>query len=236
MNTETTSPTSTAVQNGDEHPATLIQARAPAKLPSSPGSEAVDAILWRLQARERASRTLVVGVTGCGAGAGTSTLAANLALRAGLQGCRTLLVSCGSQSRKRRGAVEPGLWDILSGDTSPRECRPAEIAENVFSLSGGKVAGGAARVNSQLVDAMLDEFRMQYDAVIVDLPPAEDLGSALPLAKQLPGVLLVVRSEKTRQPDAQRALERLAEDGVPVSGTVLNQYRNHVPRWLRRWF
>lgn len=235
MNTElSTAPESDVAQNGSLPPSST-RSRPAAPRSSSPGLEAIDAILWRLEARETTSKSLVVGVTGCGTKSGTTTVATNLALRAGMQGCRTLLITASSLSRGRQAQSEIGLWDIVSGESSPRESQPTEIADNVFALGGGTLEG-AARVNPQLVSEMLDEFRRQYDAIIFDLPPAEHLGNALPVAKHLPGVVLVVGSEKTSQHEAQRALESLAEDGVPVCGTVLNQYRNHVPRWLRRWF
>ncbi len=240
MKTELTTPNSTAVHEGDNHHLTTGRTRPAAKRPSSPGLEAIDSILWRLAARSAGEKSLVFGVTGCGAQAGATTVATNLALCAGSQQSRRVLLidATGSsrRNRKRGGGPEPGLWDILSGEVSPRECEPAAIAENVFALGPGTSARGAVRVNSQLAAEMLDEFRGRYNAVIVDLPPAEALGSALSLAKQLPGVLLVVRSETTSQREARRALEQLAEDGVPVHGTVLNQHRNHVPSWLRRWF
>lgn len=239
MKTELTEPNSTAVQSSGNHHPTASRTRPASKRPTSPGLKAIDSILWRLQARGAGEQSLVLGVTGCGAGAGATTVATNLALAVGRQQPRRVLLidATGSLRRNRkRGSGEPGLWDILSGDVSPRECEPAAIAENVFALGPGAQAGNVGRVNLQLVAEMLDEFRSQYHAVIVDLPPADYLGSALPLAKQLPGVLLVVRSEKTSRPEAQRALEHLAEDGVPVHGTVLNQHRSHVPSWLRQWF
>lgn len=235
MNTNLSTPAkSSATQNG----APQVAARSArfASRPASPGVAAIDALLWRLEARGGVERSLIVGVTGCGADAGATTVATNLALSAGAQGCRTLLVRTAVTARNARGAVEPGLWDILSGDVSPKECQPTELSENVFTLGGGGQSAGATRVNQPLVAELLEELRSQYEVVIIDLPPAESLGSALPLAKQLPGVLLVVCAEQTPQRDAQRSLERLAEDGVLVLGTVLNQCQEHIPRWLRRWF
>jgi hypothetical protein len=48
-------------------------------------------------------------------------------------------------------------------------------------------------------------------------------------------VLLVIRSEHSQGPEAQRVADQLLEDGVPLSGAVLNRERRYLPRWLKRW-
>jgi Mrp family chromosome partitioning ATPase len=44
--------------------------------------------------------------------------------------------------------------------------------------------------------------------------------------------LLVVEAERTRTKSAQRAKELLERAGVRVTGVVLANRREHVPRWL----
>ena len=47
-------------------------------------------------------------------------------------------------------------------------------------------------------------------------------------------VVIVLEAEKTRRAAAIRLRETLARSGRPIVGTVLNNRRNYVPRWLAR--
>ena len=203
--------------------------------------EIYDTILWRLNSQKPADTTLAVGLVGCQARVGVTTIAANLAIQAGSElAQRVLLIdaNCHSPSLHKifRVANERGLLDILSGDLSPRECEPKPVDENVDLLPIGNMSdSNGLGLQNQMAAEMLEFFRAEYELVIVDLPSAEKLSKALPLAKVLDSVLLVAQSESTKQHDAQRALRRLEEDGVEITGTLLNRHRNYLPRWLRRW-
>jgi len=203
--------------------------------------EVYDSILWRIDAKYNTNETMVVGLTGCTRKSGTSTIAANLAMRASSQQRgRVLLVDANWQTSNlpKTFKVEPGpgLYDILSGELSPRECEPEEVAHNLDILSSSKLdEAGAVHVRHQLVEEMLAEFKADYGMILVDLPFAEELRIALPLARQLDGVLLITRFEAVKQKQAQRVLQRLQQDGIEVWGTVMNRRRNYLPKWLRNW-
>ncbi len=200
-----------------------------------------DALLWRLNSLPSAGKTMTVGFSGCQAGVGSTTLAANLALHAGSQLAeRVLLIDANWRSpslqKVFRVANEGGLLDVLSGELSPRECEPKPIGENVDLLPLGNLSdSNGLEMQSHMVAEMLEYFQAEYGLVIVDLPVAEALSKALPLARELDTVLLVARSEATKRQEAQRALRRLEEDGVLVTGALLNRHRDYLPRWLRRW-
>jgi Mrp family chromosome partitioning ATPase len=85
------------------------------------------------------------------------------------------------------------------------------------------------------VNALLAEAGADHNLILFDLPAADQLHQALLVAKRLDQVLLVVRAESTRQRDAQKVVDRLVDDGVPLTGAVLNRQRSYVPRWLQRW-
>jgi len=201
--------------------------------------EVFDSILWRIDAKYSKNETMLVGLTGCTRKSGTSTIAANLAMRASSQQRgRVLLVDAnwGGSNLPKAFQIEPGpgLYDILSGEVSPRECEPIEVAENLDVLRSGKLEkAGAVHVRHQLVEAMLADLKTDYSLILVDLPFAKELRSALPLARQLDGVLLVTRFETVKQKQAQSILQQLEQDGIEVWGSVLNRRRNYLPQWLQ---
>ncbi len=198
-------------------------------------------ILWRLSSRQPDEQTMAVGITGCKSKSGTTTVAIKLALHAGSQQVgRVLLIDANANSLAMKKMLDlapnSGLYDILSGEIAPRECEPEQIAENVFVLAGGdRMATAETRVDRQLAGEMIEQFRSDYDLILVDLPTAKDLRSALPVAKSLDGVLLITRSESVKQPDIQRIAQQLQQDNIELWGTVLNRHREYVPRWLQKW-
>ena len=200
-----------------------------------------ESLLWRVDAKRQAQETLAVGVTGCRRKSGSSTIAANLAVLANQQQRgRILLIDASWQMpgllKTFEASQELGLYDILSGAISPRECEPQAITENLDLLCRGKWnEDQPARVQQDLAAEMLSDLKAEYNLILVDLPEATELRSALPLARELDGTLLVTRFEAVRKPQAQDAFLRLQEDGVTVWGSVLNRYRDYVPSWLRNW-
>jgi Mrp family chromosome partitioning ATPase len=78
----------------------------------------------------------------------------------------------------------------------------------------------------------LDEIKSDYGLVVVDMPPERDM-EALPAgAEWLDEMVLVVEAEHTRIQSAQRAKDMLERAGVHVTGVVLANRREHIPRWL----
>ncbi len=227
--------------------------RHAAKLPplaqqgSKIAQEVYESILWRIDAKCETNETVAIGLTGCLSKSGSTSIAANLAIHASnQQRGRVLLIDAtwGDSQGQRLGLQkvfdlphEAGLYDILSGDVSPRECLPQAVAENLDVLGRGMWGENhPAPVRQELAEELLTDLKTEYCLILVDLPVAEELRSALPVARQLDGTLLVSRFEAVKQTQAQRALRRLQEDGVTVWGSILNRHREYVPQWLRNWF
>jgi len=204
-------------------------------------NEIYDSILWRIDAKAVANETMAIGLTGCSSKSGVSTIAANLALRASrLQRGRVLLIDANWEfpGLFKTFGLTPGLglYDVLSGDVSPRECEPQAVNESLEVLCRGRLEEDQpALVRQEMVDEMLGELKTEYSLILVDLPLADALKSALPLARKLDGNLLVTRFEAVKQAHVQRTLRRLQEDHVEVWGSLLNRHREYVPRWLRNW-
>ena len=72
-----------------------------------------------------------------------------------------------------------------------------------------------------------------YDYIIFDMPPINQLSVTPRLARFMDMVLLVVESGKTDREAVKRAGALLAESKSNVAA-VLNKNRNYIPRWLHR--
>ncbi len=229
----TTSPANTALR-----PAASLPQLAK-KDDSKRVQEIYDSILWRIEAKCTNNETLAVGVTGCVKKSGVTTIAANLAMRASQQQAgRVLLIDANWQPPGLLKTFNlepvPGLYDILSGEIAPRECEPQPATEHLDVLCRGQwEEDQPTQLRQELAAEMLADFKTEYCLILVDLPAVQELRSALPLARQLDGTLLAARFEAVKQTEAQRALQRLQEDGVTVWGSILNRHREYVPNWAR---
>jgi Mrp family chromosome partitioning ATPase len=207
------------------------------------GAEPFEALLWRLQSKQAAGHgdAKTLGLIGCEPDVGATTIAANLAVRASELGLGPVLLveTDGERPRLRKVwklAAGPGLAEALAGEAALSDCLYAGPAPDLHVIPA--TAGMRRDVDAwdaAAVDALLAETSADHNLVVFDLPCVEQLNRATLIARSLDQVLLVVRAEHSRGPAARRAADRLLEDGIPLSGAVLNRRRTYVPRLLRRW-
>lgn len=207
------------------------------------GAEPFEDLLWRLQARrgDDAGRLQTVGLIGCDALSGTTTVAANLAVCAADAGLGpVLLVETHRGSRPLAKAWSlgrgPGLADVVAGDAALAEALRPGPAPNLNVLPVGNLRRNEVVAwEPNVLQAMLDETSAEHRLLVFDLPAANQLRQGLMLARRLDHLLLVVRAEVTRSGEALEAAQRLANDGLEPAGVVLNRSRQYVPRWMRAW-
>ncbi len=73
-----------------------------------------------------------------------------------------------------------------------------------------------------------------YNLIVVDCPPVEESPYFVPLAHDMPDVILVVRAERTRISVVIRAKDEIPALGGRLAGVVMNQRRSYVPRFIDR--
>jgi polysaccharide biosynthesis transport protein len=127
-----------------------------------------------------------------------------------------------------------GLSDLASSD-NPVETYPLDALvrrtdlESLFVLPSGPGTANTIRLlySSRLTE-LLKRFRKEFDIVLIDTPPMIEIADARVLARQADGVVLVLRAGITTVELAHAALERLAQDGTPIVGTILNDWNPRV--------
>jgi Mrp family chromosome partitioning ATPase len=184
-------------------------------------------------------RGKTVGVLGVHSGAGTTTIAAALALVATEKcGIRTTLIDANAENPtlskffKLNGA--PGLAELANGDATHAECVQKWEKGGLSLISSSSSFKDRQRLDvaPKSISAAISSFQESSDLVIVDLPAAASADRAVALSHYLDFVLLVVQSEKTDVAAAQRIARRLSNSNHQVVGVVLNRSRRYVPRWL----
>lgn len=168
-------------------------------------------------------------VTSPSAGDGRSTVAANLAIALGSVGARTAL----ADSDYRTGSLhrifdirrEPGLSDLVKREIEASRVAhyvSGEDGEDLVVLPSGTAPGNpAAFVASPRFLSTLKWMGTQVDVVVVDAPPVLGIPETHTLAREVDGVVLVVRTKRTTEDELQEAIAVLDQVRARVVGVVL---------------
>lgn len=163
--------------------------------------------------------------------------AANLAAALALAGDSTILIDADMrrpQLHRAFGVPEsPGLADALRADIDLDSILSPTSVANLRMLPAGRAGGSAGPavawpsdlLNGDACRRLLDELTSQAEFLVVNAPPLTEAGDALALAAQVDGVLLLVRSGKTKRVHAQQAKESLQRVGARLLGAVLTDTR-----------
>jgi polysaccharide biosynthesis transport protein len=172
-------------------------------------------------------------------GDGKSTVAWNLSSAASASGLRTLLVEADlrrpSLGRWMHVAPRLGLSGVLSHQGSAREATihvpfgeangsgPTHTLDVI--LSGPLPPNPDELLESERMREVIQEAEKDYDLVVIDTPPTSIVSDAIPLVKEVSGVLVVGRVDKTMRDSASQLAQQLANLGGRVLGVVVNHVR-----------
>jgi capsular exopolysaccharide synthesis family protein len=172
----------------------------------------------------------VVAFTSALPGEGKTTNAVNLALALAHRGAKVLLVD----GDLRRGVVhnvfeadrEPGLTNVLWGqvgfDSARHSIQVGESATLDYLTTGALPPNPTSLVESNTMRALLEQWREQYDSVVIDTPPVNVITDAALLGAHADGVVLVARSGVTHAAALGYAIEQLRRVQARVLGVVLS--------------
>jgi polysaccharide biosynthesis transport protein len=183
----------------------------------------------------------IVLVTSPGPGEGKTTVASNIAIARAETNRRVLLLE--TDLRRPRLATIFGLatatgWGDLilqEGEFRPEALdsliSPTGVPQ-LFALGGGAIGPESIHrvFNSPKVPLLLAALRRKFDMIVIDTPPVLYFPEARLMGRLSDGVILVIRSEYTDRMDALAAQEKLWEDGIPILGTVLNDWNPNNDR------
>ena len=173
----------------------------------------------------------VIGLSSALAGEGKSLTAANLAYVLSELDVRVLLIDCDmrrpSLPEKLQLATTPGLSGFLSGHSELEEIiRPCKIrgSEQSFSvIAAGRIPPNPVELlSSAKMTEMLEGLRKEYDYIVLDLPPVEEVSDALAVARKVDGMLLVVRQNYCKRTVFSSTVRQFEFAGTNLLGIVFN--------------
>lgn len=171
----------------------------------------------------------VLLVTSANPSEGKSTTVSNLAIAFAQTGKRTLLID----TDLRKPSVhtefglkrEPGICDLLFGNTTEQEVVQHSAVENLDILCCGTIPQNPAEIlGSQKMREFLEGMKKKYDFILLDSPPVLAVTDPSILATFVDGTLVVVSSGNTRLDALDRTLELIYGVGGKILGVVLNNF------------
>jgi polysaccharide biosynthesis transport protein len=240
-----------------------LEGRDGAQLHALPPSEAEAFRMLRANLRyfdvKREIRTVLV--TSPTAEDGKSTVALNLALAAAESGMSVLLLeadmrhpSLASTLGIGRDGGGPGLGldslltnpdtalsDVSQGIQVATRTSGDASPGNLYVVMAGAIPPNPTELmESDRMRGLLSEAKRIYDLIVIDTPPILAVSDAIPLVKQVDGVLVVGRLASTTREHATRLRDQLERLDVPTLGVVANfaheperyyAYGHKAPAW-----
>ncbi|HEY3453236.1 MAG TPA: polysaccharide biosynthesis tyrosine autokinase [Bryobacteraceae bacterium] len=176
----------------------------------------------------------VIMITSAGKGEGKSTVASNLGIALAEINLRVLLIDADMRKPHLHDIFDVsnswGLSDLLRErsalDSCPVEALSRKTDIDGLSLlpSGPGTLSIANLLYSRRLADLLQRLRTEFDIIVIDTPPMLYISDARVLGRLTDGAILVIRASKTTRDAARAAKQRLVADGIPVLGTILNEW------------
>ncbi len=179
----------------------------------------------------------IVGVTSSVSGEGKSTTALNLGYVLAESGKNVLVVEADMRlpticSRlKLEGGM--GLSSLLAGLCTEEEAiRPSGIHDRLTIMASGPTPPNPTELlGSERMKTTLRSVANNYDFVILDLPPMNEVSDALVTSRLTHGMIVVVRQNYATRSSVGEAMRQLDNVGVKVLGFVMTYSSGHDEKY-----
>jgi capsular exopolysaccharide synthesis family protein len=180
-------------------------------------------------------------LVGCLPGAGTTTVATNVALAAAAGGKRVLVVDANFRRPRLAEAMGvandgPGFGDLLVNAASLDDAI-VESEHGIGVIPAGTPANRVfERLNNHRLENLMAELRGRYDLTIYDVPPAVVAGESMVLAGEVDAAMLVVRAHQEKRGLVARLINQLDDARCQLMGVLLNRPRGTAGGYFKKNF
>jgi polysaccharide biosynthesis transport protein len=176
-------------------------------------------------------------ITSPSPGDGKSTVAWNLASASASAGAKVLLLEADMRHPTFRQAFNvksrKGLSELLSGEAQLEEVlTEVEVDEHTNGATHIRtmdvITSGAIPPNpvdlleSPQMQNLLRSAEREYDLVVIDTPPTAVVSDAVPLIREVSGVVVVSRLGQSTRDSVSRLRDQLENLDAPTLGVVVN--------------
>jgi succinoglycan biosynthesis transport protein ExoP len=195
--------------------------------------------LTSLLARPIDRKNSMIVVTSAGPSEGKTTLISNLAAATAETGRRVLVID-GDLRRPRLHKVfnmeiGAGFSDLLQSEVPISQINLADFIRptgvtgvSLLSCGTAKTLSVGAMLFSLRLPQLFTRLREEFDFVLVDTSPGLQFSDARLFSRLCDGAILVVRSRVAFRENVMAIVQRFAQDGIPILGTILNDWDPEV--------
>ena len=212
--------------------------------PFSAFSEAMRHLHVTVQRHTRTGRGTVLGCVSSETGEGKSTIICNLAVLMAASGRRVILLDWDLRKRTLTRALAPqarhGLAEVALGEASLEDAIFADGVTGLHFLpaSPADYMPGERHASEVLGLAgtadLLLTLQNNYDMVLIDLPPLQDVADAHSVGHLMDVLIMVAAWGRTHVDQINERLARLSSDRTRTLGLVLNKVDSRKMRHYAR--
>ena len=191
-------------------------------------AEAVRTIRTGIMLSAMDSDSSVIMVTSSLPGEGKTTLSTNLSHALGHMK-NTLLLDADMRrpmvgKAHEREKEHPGLSSFMMHEATFEECTVRSKSSQLSVMHAGVVPPNPLELlGSNRFRQAIEEFRRQFDYIVIDCAPALAVSDALVLSRLVDHVIYLVKADSTPHQAAEEGIHRMRRVDAPLLGVVLNR-------------
>ncbi len=201
-----------------------------AYLPYSPQVEALRALRSQLILRWFSEGHKLLSIISASEGAGSSYMAANLAVVFSQLGQKTLLIDANLRNPRQHEifklTMKHGLSDVLIGraDLDVALTKIDTLLDLTVLSSGTTPPNPQELLNNSRFTLLMNQLSESFDVIIVDTSSTQFCSDAQPVALRCQGALLVSKKDVTEVVHIENLRDQLNLASVRIVGAVLNEF------------
>lgn len=177
-------------------------------------------------------RGKIIGITSASPQEGKSYTSINLAYTFAKDGKKVLLIDGDmrkpSLGRKLKRKNSPGFSNLLV-DSSAEVINRDVLIENLDVIFSGDVPPNPSELlGSERLKQIMEEFRLIYDYIVIDLPPVNVVSDALVISSVMDGIAIAVRHGWTSKKEITESIGRLKFANVHILGYIYRGYSHKL--------
>ena len=179
-------------------------------------------------------------VSSANPGEGKSTTTANIAIAIAESGSHVLLIDADMRKSVQHKIFElvnkKGLSTAVSKIHTSDECIQKNVMENLDVLTSGPIPPNPSELlASDSMTSILETLRDRYTTIVIDTPPVNVVTDAMELAKNVSGIIMVVRYGITTIDDVEESMNKINFSQLNVLGFIMNGVKPHGGRYYSKY-